>query len=1319
MRARAMLGKLLAVVASAFALMVFSPLVAQAADPCSDPSYANSSSADPCAGQADVGTAIASTALALAPVAAAAAGALGQAGSAAAGAAGAAAPLPGTPKGGSGQPPNGRSKSSSGAPPLDGGGGQPVDGNGNTCTDGDPVDVVSGQVITNETDLELPGLLSLALRRAYASGYSRGRLFGPGWSSTLDQCVEIDAKEIRYVGEDAQVVAYPRPTQPGQRVLPNGGARWPLTWGPDDVIRIEDTEQGRTRHFPAAPDPARRPIGALSDRNGNYVTYQRSSNGLPTEVVHSGGYRVAVDTVVNQSWIRISGLRLLDGTDGGQGTLVRQFGYDARGRLTDIVNSAGVPFRYSYDFADRMTGWMDRLGYQYVYEYDDSGRVARGLGPGGCMNAQFSYNRLQRVTTVTDSLGQRTEFHYDRHMHVNKIVDPLGATVQAEMDRNSRPSLQIDELGAVTRCTYDENGDPVRIDRADGTSVFVLYNELRQPVRITGPDGTTWQYTYDQRGNLLSKTDPLGATTSYTYDQNGNLRTVSDAQGNVQRVQTDAAGLPVTLTDALGNSTRARRDAFGRALEITDALGNITAYRWTADGLRTECRNADGTVERWQYDAAGNEIAHTDEKGAQSTSTYGPFGVMTSQTSVDGVRYTLTHDTELRMAAVTGPTGLTWYYERDQAGRVVAEVDFNGSRQQYRLDAAGQMAERANAAGQGVRYVRDAHGRVVEARQNSGAVSQYAYSAAGHLIGARNADATIEYARDALGRVVSEMVNGARTQYEYDACGRRIKRTTPNGTASTWTYDAAGRPARLSTPVGWLTFEHDAVGRRTTQNLGNAAAIRQAFDAAHRMTEQGIWRSDATGITALRERGYDYRQDGVLAAIRDRQGGTRRFELDALGRVTGVQASGWSERYAYDALGNITEAANNNADDTQGTREHTGTLLRRAGRTGYEYDQQGRRIRAVRRTLSGQQQEWHYAWDAEDRLTHVRVPGGDTWQYRYDPLGRRIAKQRLNASGATIEQTTFAWDGSRLAEQVHTVPGGTPETITWDYDPDTYRPLVQLRRGKPVAKSTFALGATQDEIDERFYAIVTDLVGAPTELVGADGRIAASRRASLWGAAEGRGVGWEGETDCPLRFPGQYHDPETGLDYNYFRYYDAGAGRYLTGDPLGLQPAPNPHSYVINPLAWGDPLGLKPGSQAGQDGGHYGLMQPANPAGTPLGTYEINHVPAKDSWMQLGLTNKLSESAGPSIRMEYADHRDFISTGSSQDSKDWRAAQARLISQGRFDKAMKMDIDEIRDQFGTKYDDAIRQMVDDMPKNRGLRTFLRKNGWTINYCLLK
>ncbi|MET8410505.1 hypothetical protein ABZV34_20810 [Streptomyces sp. NPDC005195] len=291
-----------------------------------------------------------------------------------------------------------------------------------------------------------------------------------------------------------------------------------------------------------------------------------------------------------------------------------------------------------------------------------------------------------------------------------------------------------------------------------------------------------------------------------------------------------------------------------------------------------------------------------------------------------------------------------------------------------------------------------------------------------------------------MGHTLAESVNGRTTTYAYDALGRCIRRVVPSGLTSQWTYDPAGRAIELRSEAGVLAFDHDVTGRETRRRVGDRVTLTQCWDAADRLTVQSL-----TAMTSvlqedrlLQHRAYTHRADGYITEIRDLTSGTRRFDLDDQGRVTGVRAHGWSEGYAYDTAGNLTHAAAPGHDDP-GEREFDGNLIHRVGRTTYEYDAAGRLIRRARKLLNGKQHTWTYAWNAEDRLTEAVTPDGDHWRYTYDPLGRRMSKSLLAEDGSAATRTDFVWDDTRLAEQCG--PDGT--VTTWDYAPGTHLPLTQ------------------------------------------------------------------------------------------------------------------------------------------------------------------------------------------------------------------------------------------------------------------------------------
>ena len=83
---------------------------------------------------------------------------------------------------------------------------------------------------------------------------------------------------------------------------------------------------------------------------------------------------------------------------------------------------------------------------------------------------------------------------------------------------------------------------------------------------------------------------------------------------------------------------------------------------------------------------------------------------------------------------------------------------------------------------------------------------------------------------------------------------------------------------------------------------------------------------------------------------------------------------------------------------------------------------------------------------------------------------------------------------------------------------------------------------------------------------------------------------------------------------------------------------------------------------------------------------EVHHMPSD-------YASPLERNDGPCIEMDRSDHRQTASCGNSVEAREYREKQKELIAQGKFRDALQMDIDDIQEKFGDKYDVQIQEML--------------------------
>ncbi|MBU0700533.1 RHS repeat-associated core domain-containing protein [bacterium] len=184
-----------------------------------------------------------------------------------------------------------------------------------------------------------------------------------------------------------------------------------------------------------------------------------------------------------------------------------------------------------------------------------------------------------------------------------------------------------------------------------------------------------------------------------------------------------------------------------------------------------------------------------------------------------------------------------------------------------------------------------------------------------------------------------------------------------------------------------------------------------------------------------------------------------------------------------------------------------------------------------------------YQYDYENRLVKILFPDNRINTFGYSPSGQRIAK---NDSAGT---STYLYDAFDILCEF-----------------DQYNNLKARYTFGPGIDNPISM--TRDGAESYYHA---DGLGSIVNLTNANGVSAASYGYEAFGKMRNQ----TGSIVNPFRFTGREWDEDSGLYYYRARSYDAGVGRFLQTDPIGIGGGINLYNYVgNNPGNWVDPYGL-------------------------------------------------------------------------------------------------------------------------------------------------
>ena len=788
---------------------------------------------------------------------------------------------------------------------------------------GHPVDVMTGRVLTDRIDFELPGPIPLVFECNYQSRDRGEGPLGPAWHHPLEASVqELGGKSHK---RRKLVVRLPDGRESPHEGLSPGEA----VWDPIDRYELLRTKHGYrltfwdglTYHFgPVERSPVSHPLLRITDRCDNAIELRYVAGRL-AEVTDSVGRELRFTTRGG----RLTSVLLL--LRNGEPMELVRYTYDRSGRLASATDPKGHAMQYRYK-GGVLVQETNRNGLNFYFAYDwyhPEGWCIRTWGDGGIYERRIRYDARRHFTSVDDSRGGRTMYWGNDGGLVDRETDPTGRTKSYEWHpQQYRKTAEIDGEGNRTEWVYDNRGNTVLERDALGHETRRTFNQLNVPTEIVDAAGGLWKRHYDDRGKPKSTTNPLGEVTRFKHGVRGELVLAEDPKGRRLQVSYTARGEFAAVTDWEGHTTRYELDDLGRVVQAVNPLGATTTITRDRCGLPIVIQRPDKSVVRTSFDPEGNLTRHTDALGNVTEFRYGGFNKRVERQDPLGgvVRYI--YDKEGDLTGVTNEAGETYGIEVDGAGRVVKEFGFDGRKLEFWYDKAGRCDEIVNAQMKRTKLVRDPVGRVVtQVVPNKpilgdplpkGEGYEYAYDALGGLVRAKNDAAEVTFVRDALGRVIEERVDGHVVESRYDTAGDRIGRRTGLGHETLYDFDGNGGLLGVTFNMGpiWGSFDADALAnggsvRRPWQATFTRDGLGQEVDRKLPGGVVSVWDRDEAGrpkVHRIRQEsvqvsavGYQWRSNEQLAGLIDTHRGPTWFQHDARSYLVAAQSPDGGVQY--------------------------------------------------------------------------------------------------------------------------------------------------------------------------------------------------------------------------------------------------------------------------------------------------------------------------------------------------------------------------------------------------------------------------------------